>query len=288
MKLPDTTIIGTGGLGKALGRVLYDADIPVKSIFNRSEHKARNLAEELNVEIAASFPSSGAELGDLVFITVNDQAIEAVADRLAKLENDFPGCTVVHCSGSEAAEILAPVQEKGAAIASLHPLQTFTDDARADIFRGIYFSLQGDQESFPLLQHIVGRLGAKTLKINKDQKAHLHAAAVIASNYLNSLLNASVETAELSDLPGKQVKKALMPLIKTGLENIENSSFQESLTGPIKRGDIETVEKHRKLLNEHSELLDIYCSLGRHTVRLSEGSGYIDESIARELRNILS
>lgn len=288
MKLPDTTIIGTGGLGKALGRAFHDVDIPVKSIFNRSEHKARTLADELNVEKAAPFPSSGAELGDLIFITVSDQAIEAVADRLAKIEDDFTGRTVVHCSGNEPAELLASIKSKGGTIASFHPLQTFTDDARADIFRGIYFSLQGDQESFPLLQNIVGRLGAKTLKINKEQKTHLHAAAVIASNYLNTLLSASVETAELSALSGKQVKKALMPLIKTGLENMENSSFQEALTGPVKRGDIGTVEKHRKLLDGHPELLEIYCSLGRHTVRLAETTGSLDKSTAERLRNILS
>lgn len=287
MPSPEVTIIGVGGLGKSLARALLEANIPVKSLFNRTVDKAQNLAADLNISIAGSFPEKIGHLGNLIFITVADDALKEVSERLGSITDDFSGRTVVHCSGNESAELLDDLKSKGAATASFHPLQTFTDQSNPATFEDIFFSLQGDESAFSDLKQIAQKLGAQTLEVNAEQKSHLHAAAVLASNYLNTLLNASVETASLSGLPSNKVKQALLPLVKTTLQNIEHQSFKKALSGPIKRGDVATVEKHLKLLQDQPDLLNLYRELGYKTIKLAQRSQSIDDVTAQKMLNLL-
>lgn len=287
MPSPEVTIIGVGGLGQSLARALSKANISVKSLFNRTTDKAQNLAADLDTSIAGSFPENINQLGNFIFITVTDNAIKEIVNRLSTLSDDFRDRIVVHCSGNESAELLGDLKSKGAATASFHPLQTFTDQSNPATFENIFFSLQGDESAFPDLKHIAQKLGAQTLEVNAEQKSHLHAAAVLASNYLNTLLNASVETASLSGLPSNKAKQALLPLVKTTLQNIEHQSFEEALSGPIKRGDVATVEKHLKLLQGQPDLLNLYRELGYKTVRLAQRSQSIDDATAEKMLNLL-
>ncbi len=286
MNLPETTIIGTGGLGDSLARSFRANDIPIKSLFNRTVSKARDLADELEVSISNSFPASAEELGSLVFITVPDRAIQPVASKLAELFDDFSDHIFVHCSGNESADLLKSLSEKGAVVASFHPLQTFTRESTPDDFNGIYFSLQGDRQAFPILEAIAQKMGAHVFEIDKEQKSHLHAGAVMVSNYLNTLLQSAVDTATLSGLAEDQVKKALLPLVRQSLQNISTSSFPDALTGPIKRGDVSTVKRHLELLADQDKLRELYILMGRHTVDIAQDSGAIDGTAAEKLRNI--
>lgn len=288
MNLPETSIIGVGGLGSALARGLLSKKVLIKSVFNRTERKARQLASTANIEICGTFPSTADALGKLVFITVPDDAIEEVARQLSELSDDFSESIFVHCSGTQSADLLQPLKSKGGITASFHPLQTFTTRAQPDDFKDIYFSLQGDAEAFPLLQKVAQQLGAKTFEVTTEQKAHLHAAAVMASNYLTVLIDRSVEIGTLGGLAGDQVRKALMPLIRGTLENNEKYSAAAALTGPIKRGDIETIEKHLALLDDQSELRDLYCALGLQAVQVIESTGDVDNLHIDKLRKILS
>ncbi|PAU95518.1 hypothetical protein CK503_00185 [Aliifodinibius salipaludis] len=287
MEAPDITIIGVGRLGNSLAKALSAAGIPIKSLYNRTANKAQKLAADLNINVSGSFPSDDHELGDLIFITVADGAIEGVAHRLADITEDFSAKTIVHCSGNESAIILADLKSKGGSIASFHPLQTFTGYSEPSDFEEIYFSLQGNKSAFPQLKEVAKRLGAETLEVTEDQKSHLHVAAVLASNYLNTLLDAAVETASASGLAPKKAKKALMPLVKTTLQNIEDQSFEDALSGPIKRGDLQTVEHHLDLLKDKPELLALYQILGQRTVELAKKSQQIDHDTARKMIKML-
>lgn len=287
MPAPQITIIGVGGLGNSLARALSTADVSIKSIFNRTVDKAKHLAGELNINISTTFPSDETQLGNIIFITVSDSAIEPVADRLIDISESFDGKTIVHCSGTESASLLKDFRSKGGIIASLHPLQTFNEQSKPSDFEDIYFSLQGDKSAFPQLKRIAKKLGAKTLEVTEDQKSHLHAAAVMASNYLNTLLDAAVETAAIGNLDPDEAKKALMPLVKTTLRNVESQSFEEALSGPIKRGDLPTVGHHLDLLEEQPELLALYRILGQRAVKLAKKSQSLDHDTAQKIVNLL-
>lgn len=287
MSLPNISIIGAGALGSILTRALMSQDVTLKSVFNRTESKAKDLADELAVSSFGTFPGSISELGALTFLTVPDSAIKGVAQRLSKLKGDLENFTFVHCSGNESAEVLQPLKLQGATIASFHPLQTFTAHSRTSDFKGIYFSLQGDVEAFPRLRLVAKKLGAQILEVTKDQKSHLHAAAVLASNYLTTLLDTSVKVAARGGLSDEKVKNALLPLVETTLQNASQQSFIDALSGPIKRGDIRTVEKHLELLDGSPELKQVYCVLGLRTVELAEASGSLEGTVAEKMRKIV-
>ena len=288
MSLPTITIIGTGGLGTALARALSEFGIPIKSVFNRSGQIAEDLAGELSIPVFGSFPTDSEKLGKLVFITVSDRAIQEIAQRLAELDRDFSDRIFVHCSGNETDALLEPLKNKNAAVASFHPLQTFSSGASPDDFQDIYFSVQGDEEAYELLEDVAGKLGAHTIQISAGQKSRLHAAAVFASNYLATLLETATEIAASDELTREEAGKMLLPLIKTTLHNAETDSFGDALTGPIKRGDLQTVQKHLELLKGNRNFLDMYCSLGRQALRIAERNGSIEETTAEKMRTILN
>jgi predicted short-subunit dehydrogenase-like oxidoreductase (DUF2520 family) len=286
MNRPEISIIGAGSLGATLAKALIEKGWPVKSVFNRTQQKATILAEKLKISISENFPSSLTSLGKLVFITVSDDAISDIAHRLSELSDSFKGYTIVHCSGNESAKLLHHLKQKGAAVASFHPLQTFTPESDTEDFNGIYFSMQGDPKVFTVLAEIAKHLGANTFKVNESQKSHLHAAAVFASNYVTTLLDASVEVGSISGLPPEQVKNALLPLVETTLNNVSKQSFEQALSGPIRRGDVTTVKKHIALLSEDSELQNLYCLLGLQTLKLAKHADQLEKEAARKLRKI--
>lgn len=288
MDIPESSIIGLGSLGKALTQTLLKKKIPVKSVFNRTENEASKLAAASDIEIWGNFPESLDQLGKLVFITVSDDAIEEIARRLSQLSNSHASRIFVHCSGNESADLLQPLKAAGATVASFHPLQTFTRHAQPDDFNGIYFTMQGDPEAYPLLEDMSQRLGAETIKVTKEQKSHLHTAAVMGSNYLITLLTKAVDIGALSGLPDDKVRKALLPLIRTTLTNAEEYSFIDALSGPINRGDIVTIKKHLSLLENQPELRNLYCMLGLQTVRLVDSSGHLEATAVEKMRTIFS
>lgn len=288
MKIPGITIIGLGALGSALAEAFAHHNLELKSVYNRDQQRAQAVAGNHKIATVSSFPSEAGQLGKLVFLTVSDAAIAETADKLAKLRGSLSGRTFVHCSGNESAAILDRLKEKGARTASMHPLQTFTNHSAVADFNNIYFSLQGDDLVFPMLKNIAKLLGAETLTVNEEQKSHLHAAAVIASNYLITLLNAATETGSLSGLDEKQVRKALYPLIGTTLENLQSTSFKEAISGPIARGDVETVHKHVQLLDNQKDLRTLYTVLGLQTVRKAKETGKLEQAPAEEIRRLLN
>lgn len=284
----EITVIGLGALGTALTEAFAGHDLELKSVYSRNREKVESVAETHKVATASSFPSELGQLGEVVFLTVTDAAIVDVADKLSALGGDFSGKTFVHCSGNESAALLDRLKEKGARTASMHPLQTFNTHSGAADFNDIYFSLQGDVAVFPLLERMAHLLGAETLAVTEEQKSHLHAAAVFASNYLITLLDAATDTGGLSGLNKKQVREALYPLIDTTLKNFQSTSFPEAISGPIVRGDVETVTQHLQLLSNQQELRTLYTVLGQQTVARAEEAGRLDQASADQLRRRLT
>ncbi|WP_185958209.1 Rossmann-like and DUF2520 domain-containing protein [Fodinibius sediminis] len=288
MRIPSISIIGLGALGSVLAEALVSRGAVLFSIFSRDRATVQRITASLEVTEAGPFPGTAKELGELVFLTVPDSAITEVAERLIALPGSLAGKTFVHCSGNESAGILQPLGAKGGRTASMHPMQTFTPQSVPADFEDIYFSLQGHPGAMPVLRHIAGLLGGDALEINEEQKAHMHAAAVMASNYLVTLLDASTEAGSLGGLDKEKVQKVLLPLIQTTLRNIQSASFDESISGPVVRGDIETVKSHLKLLGRKPELRELYAVLGMETVNRAEGAGLLEDISTKQLRQLLS
>jgi predicted short-subunit dehydrogenase-like oxidoreductase (DUF2520 family) len=184
---------------------------------------------------------------DVVLLCVPDRAIGDVA---AVIE---PGPWVGHVSGGTPLAALAPHRRRF----SLHPLQTFTHDRGPEQLDGAWAAVSGEtRDAIAVATTFAEVLGLRPFVLDDERRALYHAGAAIASNYLVTLRRAAGELLAAADVPAE----ALDPLMQRVIEN----GFQ--LTGPIERGDWETVERHRGAIAEHApELLAAYDELARLT-----------------------
>jgi predicted short-subunit dehydrogenase-like oxidoreductase (DUF2520 family) len=184
---------------------------------------------------------------DVVLLCVPDRAIAGAA---AAVE---PGPWVGHVSGGTPLEALATHARRF----SLHPLQTFTHDRGPEQLDGAWAAVTGETgEALALATALADVLGLRPFVLDDERRALYHAGAAVASNYLVTLRRTAGRLLAASDVP----PEALDPLMRRVIDN----GFQ--LTGPIERGDWETVERHRVAIAEHApELLEAYDALARLT-----------------------
>lgn len=256
---PSVTIIGLGRVGQALYKTLPKIGYQMSSVFSKSVHKVPFFVE--------GFPAKNYHLGELIFLTVPDDTLEIIIRKLADNFDDFKGKSIVHCSGTLSSDILSPLKEKGASIASFHPLQSISEFTSS--FNSTWFDVEGDKCVIHILEEIANKLGANALKVKKEAKPYLHAAAVVASNYVVTLMKIAEEIAEIGGIDKDKIVSALIPLMQSSLNNLEAKGVENALTGPIARGDVHTVKTHLEILENHSHLLELYKVLGLETTKIS-------------------
>ena len=287
MKRNSISIIGTGALGSVLAKAVYNAGYQVSGVFNRTKEKAKKTAYSIGMEEYSNFPQKKYELGDLTFLTLPDRHIARNAARLAALYNNFSDYTFAHCSGNKSSGILKPLKDKGASVASFHPLQTFTAQSVASDFEGIYIDMEGDNKAIATLENIATAIGAQPMLISAEAKPYLHAAAVMASNNLVGLVEAATQIAALGGIEKNDAQNALMPLIKQTVENIISSDdIGQALSGPVARGDTPTVREHMQLLEQNPQLNVLYQQLGNILAEIAEKQGRINPQQHDEIRTI--
>lgn len=211
-------IIGAGRAGSSFRNAFMAVGLEVEGPLGRTED--------------ASSAASGV---DLVLLAVPDRAVGPVASAVRPVASTV----VAHCSGSLGLEVLAGHVRVG----SLHPLVTLPDPVRgaARLLSGACFAVEGD----PLVADLVRSLKGRVLTVPVDGRAAYHAAACIASNHLVALLGQVERVAASIGLP----LEAFLALAEGALEDVASLGPTAALTGPALRGDIETIEAHRKSLD---------------------------------------
>ncbi len=283
-------IVGAGVVGTALAYLLKEKGYPVVGIASRREESAQRAASLLGGEVrTTTAPEEIVPKADLVFITTSDIAIQQVCEEIASKEGFRPGQIVVHTSGALPSTILRKAKEKGALIASMHPLQSFADAEEAvKIIPSSIFCLEGDRETIPRLMELVKTLGGKPLPIETRQKPLYHAAAVVASNFLVTLSYLSYKFFEAIEITQDDAAQALLPLIKGTVNNIEQLGPIKALTGPIARGDVNVIKGHLEALKGlDPRFIDIYRSISRLTVEIGIKKGTLSPEGAEEILRIL-
>ncbi len=291
MSKPGFCIVGAGVVGTAVATLLTAQGYRLVGVASRSLSAAQGLAERLGIKEAVSqSPWEVTRGAKLVFITTPDKAIYEVCAAIQKHGGFSPEMIVIHMSGALASDSLAPAREAGARVLSLHPLQSFArvEEAVANL-PGSVFTLEGDQEAGEWGFAIIRDLGGQGFAISKANKALYHGAAVIAANYLVSLAHLSTSILEEIGIPREKGVEALVPLMEGVLKNIRALGPAKALTGPIARGDAETVEKHVSYLAKlPGEYLTIYRELGAYTVNVALEKGTIDREAAGKLLAVLN
>jgi predicted short-subunit dehydrogenase-like oxidoreductase (DUF2520 family) len=276
-------IVGAGRAGGALARALATVGWPVVAVASRTPASAARLAAALTGASAVAGPQEVADRADLVFLTVPDAAIGPVAASVAWR----PSQAVVHTSGVDSLAPLAPARQAGALAGSLHPLQTFAPSPAADPlapFAGITCALEGDAALLPRLEAVVAALGARPLRLPAEAKPLYHAAAVVASNYLVTLLHLAAELWDAFGVDERTAISALLPLVQGAVDNVAAHGPRRALTGPIARGDVATVEKHLSAIaRARPEALAPYRALALATLALARSAGSLSPEAAAAL-----
>lgn len=277
--------IGAGRVGSVLATTLHEAGYPVVAVASRSLASARALADRIPGCVAFEQAQAVAETSDVVFLTTPD---DVIADVVAMVPW-HPGQTVVHTSGVHSLDVLAAAAQAGALTGSMHPLQTFADPGRGlDLLRGTAFAIEGDHALLPFLHGLVQALGGYAIELPPGAKTFYHIAAVLVSNYTVTLAKLATDLWARFGVEREEALRALLPLLRGTLANLEALSLSKALTGPIARGDTGTVRYHIEALTAHAPaLLAVYRSLGLQTVPLAQESDRLPQTVADELATVL-
>lgn len=287
---PWISIIGAGRVGSAIGRMAAAAGYPVRDIASRTMAAAQALADSIE-GASVRTPASAAAGADIVFLTVPDDAIEALASRLSRALAIRPGATVVHCAGALSSDVLHEARNRrGCPVASFHPLMTFpSPDKDAPRPESAYCCIEGDDEAVEQLKALAADIGFQPLRIRTDTKTAYHAGAAMACNYLTALLDAALAAAEHAGIPRQAGMQAMEPLVRATVDHFFKMGPEQALTGPVARGDMRTLEMHIESLAASSHTLEaLYRALGQWTAGLAKRKGSINEETARAIQNMMA
>jgi len=276
-------IIGCGNVGRTLARLWRDRNIAfIGEILNRSRESAGR---------AVDFVGQGTPIvsynefqsANLFLLGVPDDEIEKCTEKLYETKIDFRGTIVFHCSGSLSSEILNPLKEKGAFVASVHPIQSFADPQIAvKTFAGTYCAFEGDPEAREVLTDLFSQIGGNLILVDSQFKTIYHAGAVFVCNYLVTLMDVGIRCYEKAGIDPKTALKIIEPMVRATIENVFTLGPANALTGPISRGDAGVLQRQIDALKSwNNELATLYKTLGKFTVNLSTQPPESEEKLNR-------
>ena len=246
-------LLGSGNLASQLGPALVGAGVEVVQVYSRRITHARKLAKRLGCP-ATNKLEDIKFAADLYLFAISDGAIEEVARNLANQLPEKRKYIFAHTSGATPQLVFKGLVKN---YGIFYPLQTFSKDRPAD-FSTIPFCIDGNRKNVRTkLSKLAEILSPTVSLITDDQRAVLHVAAVFVNNFTNALFGAGKEILDEKNIPFE----LLTPLILETAKKVQDNSPVSMQTGPAKRGDQATIEKHQALLNHRPELIELYQKL---------------------------
>lgn len=273
-------VVGAGRVGLTLARALSRSGHRV-AVLGRS---ARRLPHDLGAaETAWRAPLASAEV---VILAVPDDALAATTAAVAATHALGARQVVLHTSGRHGCTILEPLAAQGAAVAAAHPLQSFPDPDGSDpaILAGVPLVVTGDAAAIDAASRLATELAmGEVVTLPETGRVAYHAAAAIASNYLVVLADLAGRLAASAGA-GEGAERLFVPILGQTLRHLEARGATNALTGPIRRGDVETVSAHLGALSGDDRAA--YAILARLAIGLAERAG-LDPAAAAALRSTL-
>jgi predicted short-subunit dehydrogenase-like oxidoreductase (DUF2520 family) len=278
--------VGAGPVGTAFGVSLSQQNYEVSAVHDLNRAAAERFARAVPGCEVCETSQELADKADLVFITTPDDVIPQVAAQVGW----HTGQAVIHCSGACSTDILEPARQQGAMVGSIHPCQTFASIEQAvDNLPGSTFAVQGDEPLLGTLKELTAALHGSWVYLTADDKALYHAAAAIACNYVYTVVKLAVDLWQHFGKSTAEATEAYLPLLRGTVNNIGSVGFPGCLTGPIARGDLDTIRRHLEALATRAPShLQLYKALGVATVPIALEKGTIDRSTADSLLELLA
>ena len=264
-------IVGAGHVGRTLGRLFQaHAVFEIQDVLTRSHASAidavtfigagRALAQAADLRPAAVW-----------MLAVGDDQIGPACAALAA-SGLLDGAVVFHCSGAKASNELAPARQAGARVASIHPVRSFADPAAvAAAFDGTWCGVEGDEQALAILLPAFEGIKARLVAIDPAAKTVYHAASVFAANYLVTVLDAALRAYVAAGVPPEVARELARPLASETLANVFRLGAPAALSGPVARGDMDTVARQQAALRDwDAPTGELYAALVEATHLLAE------------------
>ena len=279
-------VVGPGRMGLALGTALVEARaVDRLTYWGRSAGTPPHpIFDEANVSYRTGYGPLDPET-DVLILAVPDDALHDVANQLARAGDAPKPCVALHLSGALSTDVLTPLHKAGYMVGSLHPLQTVADPwSGAERLQGCAYAIAGEPGALTVARGIVAALEGQPLVIPPALRPLYHAAAVFASNYVLAAAAAVARVLSEAGVMEEDAVAAALPLMRGTMDNLEQLGLGAALTGPVARGDVDTVRLHLSRLSPRERRL--YSALGLETVELARAAG-LDPDRAAALESLL-
>ncbi|MBA3542630.1 MAG: DUF2520 domain-containing protein [Deltaproteobacteria bacterium] len=289
---PTTFLVGAGPVSAALAGALRLGGVPVLGLWARRPGPARLAGSIAGVAAFSSAPPDILLEAEVVILAVRDQVITEVAQTLLGTGLIGKRHVLLHCAGATSAtELLGEVAPSVAGIGTIHPLSAIADAKLAmRALKGTVFGVEGDPVGRAMATKLVGALGGIVLALDSSQMASYHAAAALASNYIVAAIDAAAAILANAGVSPADAARALVPLAEGALRNVSAHGTTDGLTGPIRRGDAATIQRHLDALRGKPDLVEIYRALARRAVEIAarlDGRDAPDRTALEAIRTLL-
>jgi predicted short-subunit dehydrogenase-like oxidoreductase (DUF2520 family) len=243
--MPTLSIIGSGHVGRVLGRLWHRAGaLPLRGVAARTAESAQRGVAFIGAGTAAADVASVTPADIYLLAVTDDQIVPACASLAAS--RPLAGAIVFHCSGALTSGALEAARQAGALVASVHPIRSFADpEAVAAAFAGTFCGVEGDAAALTVLCGAIEAIGGRPVPIDAAAKTVYHAAAVFASNYLVTVLDAALRAYQAAGIPEDVARELARPLAQESLSNVFRLGPAKALSGPVARGDYATVQRQQ-------------------------------------------
>lgn len=259
-------IIGAGRVGCSMGKYLVEHGADVLGYYDTNDRAAEEAAQFTGTERYDTL----AELvsaSRLIFITTPDGIILRVWEQIRHLP--LAQKIICHCSGALSSDSFSGIEDTRAACLSIHPMLPFSNRFSSfEQLNNAFFTVEGQEHAVKVISELFRSFGNEICCIDGAKKAKYHAAASILSNQVIAVLDMGYSLLEECGFSRDDAVCATAQLVRRNIENVISSGCSEALTGPIERGDVQTVQKHISCLDEQD--VKLYKLLGKKLVKIAE------------------
>jgi len=278
--------IGSGRAARGLGLYFSSSGMKISGYFDKENIKSKEAAN-LTGTIAFESLNEIIESSKIIFISTGDDFIQEAGKELKNILGERKRI-IAHLSGLHDSKMLKAIFQENPCC-SLHPVHSFSGEKDdTDALAKVVFTLEGDEEAVIAILEKFELLENKIVRINSEDKVLYHGACVFASNYITTLIYKSMKIFNDIGISDKEAKQMFEPLVKGAIDNAFLKGPEKSLTGPVARGDSNTVLKHLNDFKKYDEeTARMYKIIARETLELASKELLRDTIKINEIKLLL-
>ena len=268
-------IVGPGHVGRGLFRAFRASGVELIGLHGKRPSGVATSTGALPPDIARA---------NVVLVAVRDPQIDGALSEIEGAAADgrlTRGTVVLHTSAIAEPAAIQALSESGFPGGTFHPLVPFTDpDVSAELLRKAWIGIDGDIAARNSGRRLAGHLGARTIDIPAGSKPAYHAAAVMSSNFPVVIASVAGHLLQELGVPDASAHQVVESLMNGAMTNMRTAMPDDALTGPVVRGDAETVGKHLRALRGHAGAREVYRALSTAAVEIAERRGTDPKKLA--------